>query len=108
MKKGLSQEYVADKLGMTQGNWSRLENGGRIDLQMLEKIAKALEVEDPLELLRSADLSIENSFNNQKECMNYFAPYLDFGKENTQKYITNLEAEIARLKAEIENIKAGK
>lgn len=45
IKKGLSQEQIADVLGMTQSNYSRKENGSsKISKQEWEKLSKTLEV----------------------------------------------------------------
>lgn len=45
LKKGLSQEEVAEKLGMNQSNYARLENGKTdIKFERLAQIAKALEM----------------------------------------------------------------
>lgn len=46
--KNIDQQTLAGKVGMTQGNLSRLENArgmSRIDLGLFKKIAKALGVE---------------------------------------------------------------
>ena len=45
LKKGLSQEEVAEKLGMNQSNYARLENGKTdIKFERLAQIAEALEM----------------------------------------------------------------
>ena len=42
-KRNLTQEQLADKIGKTQANVSRYENGERkLDLETAAKIAKAL------------------------------------------------------------------
>jgi transcriptional regulator with XRE-family HTH domain len=41
--KNLSQEFVAKKMGMSQGNYARLENGGiRISGERLKQISQVL------------------------------------------------------------------
>jgi len=52
--RGLSQEALADLAGVRQGTVSAIERGvtTRIDLDVLERLAKALQVE-PGDLLRT-------------------------------------------------------
>lgn len=45
LKKGFSQEFVADKIGMTQSNYARLESGkSDIKFERLAQIATAFEM----------------------------------------------------------------
>jgi transcriptional regulator with XRE-family HTH domain len=45
-EKGWSQHYVAAELGMSQNNYSRIENGkSKITLDQLEQISKVMSVE---------------------------------------------------------------
>jgi transcriptional regulator with XRE-family HTH domain len=49
--KGYSQEYMAEKLGISQSNYSRLENSeAEITLTRLEEVSEILDI-DPLVLL---------------------------------------------------------
>ncbi|NIZ19986.1 helix-turn-helix domain-containing protein [Entomospira culicis] len=43
-KLGLTQQEVATALGLQQPNYARLEKSGKMDLTMLDKIAKALKI----------------------------------------------------------------
>lgn len=67
IKKGLSQEQIADMLGMTQSNYSRKEKGStKISIIEWERIAKKLEV--PLEDIFEEDEKkmayVNNNGNN--------------------------------------------
>ena len=65
--KGISQDYVASQLGMTQTNYSKIERGDvkEITVARLEKIAKVLEV-TPGDILNFDEKQVFNStFNNQ-------------------------------------------
>jgi transcriptional regulator with XRE-family HTH domain len=43
--KKLTQEFVADKIGVSQSHYAKLENGKvKLNLNILQKIATALEV----------------------------------------------------------------
>lgn len=43
--KNFTQEFVADKIGISQSHYAKLENGNvKINLGMLQKIAEALEI----------------------------------------------------------------
>ncbi len=44
-EKNFTQEFVADKIGISQSHYAKLENGNvKINLGMLQKIADALEI----------------------------------------------------------------
>lgn len=44
-KKNFSQEFVADKIGISQSNYAKLENGKvKLNLEILQKIAAVLEM----------------------------------------------------------------
>jgi len=58
-QKGYTQEYMADSLGISQKQYSRLENGeSGITLDYLEKICKKLEI-NPQDLF-ACDVKQEN------------------------------------------------
>ncbi|MCW3102434.1 MAG: helix-turn-helix domain protein [Bacteroidetes bacterium] len=42
--KGLSQEYIADEIGINQSTYSKIEGGADLTLSRLEQISKVLEV----------------------------------------------------------------
>ena len=98
--KGLSQDYVASKLGLSQQQYRRFENEdqNQITWGRLEQIAKILETD--LDVILSIDkIPIFNS--NIKDCHqvgNLSATYqnIDFEKERLsyQKHIDDLKDEV--------------
>ena len=64
--KNLTQEYVAERLGMTQAGYSKIESGvTKLSYSKIENISKILEVEVE-ELLAFDSQKYFNSFNNVK------------------------------------------
>lgn len=52
-KLGLTQEQAAEKMGVTQSTYSSYESGkGSPTLDLVERLADVLEVDDPSRLLR--------------------------------------------------------
>ena len=96
--KNLSQEFVAQKLGISQESYSRLENGQtKLDLKRLQDIATVLEI-DPT-LLLSFDDSF--TFNHCTQCGKVVHNYNGHSKEEKhylELRLSKLEAEIAKLK----------
>lgn len=64
--KNFTQEYMAEKLGITQAGYSKIESGGtKLSYSKLADISKILEVEVE-ELLAFDSQKYFNSFNNVK------------------------------------------
>lgn len=64
--KNFTQEYMAEKLGITQAGYSKIENGGtKLSYAKLAEISKILGVEVE-ELLAFDSQKYFNSFNNVK------------------------------------------
>lgn len=64
--KNFTQEYMADKLGITQAAYSKIENGtNKISYAKIEDISKILGIK-PEELLAFDSQKFFNSFNNVK------------------------------------------
>ncbi|MBX3101572.1 MAG: helix-turn-helix transcriptional regulator [Bacteroidetes bacterium] len=61
--RGFSQEYVADRIGISQAAYSRLENEATdLTLGRLEQIASVLEI-NPLDLLAMDEKIVFNNIN---------------------------------------------
>lgn len=91
ISKGISQEKLADLIGMTQSNYSRRENGKKeISTSEWKRIAKALDV-NLEEIYEYSDNSkkIDNSIDHS----NILKHYLN--------YTESLENEIANLKEKL-------
>lgn len=102
LKKGLSQETIADMLGMTQSNYSRKENGSsKITREEWERLSKILEV--PLEEIFESDIFIfqDNATRNYSGTNNIYSipKHIEELLETQRKYIERLEEEIKSLKS---------
>lgn len=102
LKKGLSQETIADMLGMTQSNYSRKENGSsKITREEWERLSKILEV--PLEEIFESDIFIfqDNATGNYSGTNNIYSipKHIEELLETQRKYIERLEEEIKILKS---------
>lgn len=104
IKKGLSQEQIADMLGMTQSNYSRKENGNSKKSKLeWDKLSKTLEV--PLEdIFENEDSHIfifqDNSTGNYSSTNNIYSipQHIEQLLETQRKYIEKLEKEIEDIK----------
>ncbi|KFE97287.1 hypothetical protein IX38_20805 [Chryseobacterium luteum] len=105
LKKGLSQEQIADMLGMTQSNYSRKESGSsKISKQEWEKLSKTLDV--PVdEIFENEESHIfifqDNSTGNYSGTNNIHSipKHIEQLLETQRKYIEKLEEEIKTLKS---------
>lgn len=62
--RGYNEEYLANKLGMSQNNYSKIELGKvKITLDRIEEIAQVLDI-DPIKLIEFDDTLVFNN-NNQ-------------------------------------------
>ncbi|MCW3162184.1 helix-turn-helix transcriptional regulator [Chryseobacterium oryctis] len=111
IKKGLSQEQIANMLGMTQSNYSRKENGSsKISQREWEKLSKTLEV--PMEdIFENDDSHIfifqDHSTGNYKGINNIYSipEHIEQLLETQRKYIDKLEEENQTLREEINTLK---
>ena len=91
-KKGFSQEYIAEQLGITQPSYARLENeDSRINVVRLQLVAKTLEVSTS-ELLGEKANNIIHT-NNGNNAQAYINTYL-----SNSEYIQALKDEISFLR----------
>jgi transcriptional regulator with XRE-family HTH domain len=64
--KGYSQEYVAQKLNMSQNNYGRIELGKvKLDVDRLKEIATVLEV-DPMDIMNFDERYVFNSISQNQ------------------------------------------
>ena len=102
--KNYTQEYMGDKLGMSQNNYSKLETGQtKIDTDRLKKISEVLEV--PVETILDDSQNI--TFNNSNN-YNFFAGYvLNLQEENKELMENNvrfLQDQIVSKQKEIDRL----
>lgn len=100
--KGLSQEEVANLLGMEQSNYSRKENGHTaIHPTEWEKLAKALDttVDEIFEPQNGVYIvNNDNASGTYAGSQNHFYNIPEYILNSLQKYIEKLENEIKELK----------
>ena len=106
-QKGISQEYMATQLDMTQPNYSRIESEeSKLTIDRLQDIAQILET-DIDTLLDSSKITIQNQTNNKGSYGNGYVENLHIeNKETTKKLIQTLENENKHLKKEIEFLRS--
>jgi transcriptional regulator with XRE-family HTH domain len=92
--KNLTQEHIAEKLGISQNSYSRLENESvKITTERLKEIAVVLDV--PAEYLLNTDAPIYNFSNNASiKYAGQFENIYDGQKELLQKTIEILETQL--------------
>jgi transcriptional regulator with XRE-family HTH domain len=106
--KGISQEHIVARLGMSQAAYSRLEKDDKqLTFDKLESIAEVLEI-DPFKILNFDEQMIFNNSNqaggtaNVARIENYYA-YSEKEKELYESQIEELKKEIEFLKELIKN-----
>lgn len=101
--RGYSQEYMADKLGMAQNSYSRIENNQtKLSAEVLQKIATILGV-SPMDIL-SQQPAIVNLQSNQgtQQAIGHVETIVSENKELYAKIIEAKDAEIQRLQKLVE------
>ncbi len=94
LTKGFTQEYVAEKLGMLQGNYTKLESGkAQITIERLEKIAEVFGM-TVLELLAGHEQTSQKKTDVE---------VLEREKDRLERELKNLE--IAYLREKVDNLK---
>lgn len=97
--KGFSQEYMAEKLSITQKAYSKYENGDvKLTFERVKDIAAILEV-DILELLQSSENIYNNHNNNQVGGTAYNVVYN--GSEMIEKLESQFKITIEKMESEI-------
>lgn len=108
-RQGFSQEFVAEKLKITQSSYAKLESGVvKITLDRLQKITEIFEL-DINELINSKEQQIFNLYNNKEAVgQNIIENLYEYNKEaisllivEKDKRIENLEKEILFLRNQL-------
>ncbi len=99
--RGLSQEYMANELGINQTSYSRIENNQmKLTAELLEKLSGILGV-SVTDITNNEPLIIQNHASNygaQGQIENFYADQ----KELYEKFLASKDAEIARLTSQLE------
>ncbi len=94
--KGYSQEFMAEKLDISQRTYSKIESGQvKLDLERLKAIADLLEVE----FINLLDDNATSTFNNYSKVKNFGNVYI-----SSQDYIEHLIEENKYLKQQVERL----
>ena len=91
--KGYSQTNMAEELGMTQANYSKIERGEakHLTVERLEGIAKVLEI-DPATILNFDDKQVLNNTSNNQG--GGYSGNIMYVKESFERERTQYEARI--------------
>lgn len=103
--RNFSQEYVADKLGIKQNSYSKIENNQtKLTAEMLQKIAALFGV-SPMDIINQQP-AIVNMQPNQgtQQAFGYIETFVSTQKEVYEKLISSKDSEIARLTKQVEDL----
>ena len=103
--KGYSQEYIAEKLGISQSAYCQIERDEKnMTIERIQTIAHILDI-DPMELINFNEQTIFNNckVGNGVNNGNYYA-YSENERKLYEKSIERLEKEIEFLKKTIERM----
>jgi len=100
----LTQEYVADKLGISQPAYANLENGiTKVHIDKLAKISEILEI-DIADILDNK--YVINTFNNKNssQAIGIVENLHQDNKEITSQLIVHLKEENKKLRSEVDRL----
>lgn len=101
--RGFSQEYVAQKLGVSQRSYGKLETGEtKLDIPRIEKISDILGVE-PVSLITFDEKMLFTNYNKAETQTGFFSTYQSSEQERElfNSRIEQLEKENTFLREEI-------
>jgi transcriptional regulator with XRE-family HTH domain len=106
VKKGVSQEYLAETLGLTQSTLARIEQGkAKLAASLLPDVCKTLEVELE-DIFTSEKVCIENNTFNDSSMLNgYVGKLIVDQKELYEKLLAEKDRVIALLEERLAFIK---
>jgi len=106
VKKGISQEYLAETLGLTQSTLARIEQGkAKLAAGLLPDVCKTLEVELE-DIFTSEKVCIENNTFNDSSMLNgYVGKLIVDQKELYEKLLAEKDRVIVLLEERMAKIK---
>jgi transcriptional regulator with XRE-family HTH domain len=101
-KKGISQEYLAEKLNLTQSAYAKMEGGKRrIEAGLLFKIAEELDEKVESFLDENAIPFQQTNYNNDNSTFNCaFSQTFHYSQKEMVENIKNIYEEIAEMRKE--------
>lgn len=106
--RGFSQENMADKLGIKQNSYSKIEtNQTRLTAEMLEKIARELGV-TPIDILSHQPTVVNLASNQGTQGIGHIEHFYSFQKELVEKMLASKDDEISNLKKIIDSLLSDK
>jgi transcriptional regulator with XRE-family HTH domain len=101
-KKGISQEYLAEQLGLTQSTLARIEQGKtKLAASLLPTVCKTLDV-DLEDIFSTEKVCIENNTFNDSSMLNgYVGKLIIDQKELYEKLLAEKDRVIALLEAQV-------
>ncbi len=105
--KGFTQEYIADKLGISQRAYSKIENNQtKIDWERITKIAEVFGV-DPIDMISFDDNLIFNNCNQSGKFETFINNMPERLIEQYEKRINDLNEEVLFLRRQLEKKEIG-
>lgn len=104
--RNLTQDYMADQLGITQSSYSKYEtNQSKMTVDILKKIAQILEV-SPVDLVSNqpAIINFESTIHGQG--IAHIDNFFSFQREFLEKMIASKDAQIAEQQKTIATLQA--
>ena len=103
--RGFTQEYMADKLGMAQNTYSKIEtNQTKLSADILQKVAELLGV-SPVDILNNQPAIVNLESNQGTQGIAHIEHYHSFQRELVEKMIASKDEEIKSLKEIIDQLK---
>lgn len=100
--KGFTQEYIADKLGISQRAYSKIENNQtKIDWERITKIAEVFGV-DPIDMISFDDNLIFNNCNQSGKFETFINNMPERLIEQYENRIKELSEEVQFLRRQLE------
>ena len=100
--KGLKQDFIADKLGISQQAYSKIEQSDNLEEQKIKQIADILEI-IPEAIHNFNEAAVFNNFNNNSHVINYQLNPLEKIIELYEKLLQEKEKLITTLNDKIKN-----
>jgi|TARA_B110000902_G_C13972701_1_gene461779 transcriptional regulator with XRE-family HTH domain len=103
--KGFSQEYMAEKLNISQAAYSKLEKNQNMNFNKLEEVAKILEL-DSMDVLNFEDSHVFNNHDQQggNTCSVLIQSFSENERVQFNERIKHLENEILFLRNQLESV----